>query len=143
MSLQEEEKSNVKNTSPGTSEYDATPQLPQVTEHNVTSSPILNLANIATLPITLVFHLIKNVLSFLQGNAFARIPALVPSTMKIAILTEEQEEIMQTTPSVQKTLQANMSKAKHDQEMIEVDIDDLKKRLTRIEARMKRRSEMQ
>ena len=142
MSLPHQEKLEVKDTISSECE---TPQLSQMQNNVPSSYSILNFANVATLPMILIFNMVKNVLSFLQGNLFARIvpPALVPaSTMRIAILTEEQEEIMQTTPIVQKSLQANMSKAKHDQEMIEVDIDDLKERLARIEARMNKRNEM-
>jgi hypothetical protein len=51
------------------------------------------------------------------------------------MITTEQEEIMEMTPSVQEDLKTSLNKAKNDQELIERDIDDLKKRLERLETR--------
>ena len=57
----------------------------------------------------------------------------------VSVLTPEQEEIMNTVPSMQQDMQSDIHKAASDQLVIENDIHDLKSRLDRLEERRRKR----
>ena len=87
------------------------------------------LKNVANLPITIVTKVVSSIFNYFSS---------MYSKITIMLLNTEQNEVtmdINMASSLQKELNANLKTVKQDQDAIEKDIDHLKSRLERLEAR--------